>query len=382
MKKTWVYKHAFDRVAKIVALTSLLVILTLVGSMMPYDMGGEGMVMKKIDIIRNVLSINNISDSINDFLPVNVGYDRTLVDAFDCYGIPVGSIAIVDREKLNNFFELIEGCEYRCIVIDLQFFEEDKTNADSSLFSVINRIPRLVIAQNAEGSNNSVLNPELLYPSEYGISLAEGNFVKFQFYHDNKPGLATKAFEIAYPNSRHNGLYMNNICLPLPFSVADGYNMENEKTYYNLGVDLLDVYKKNELAQFVKDKIIIVGDFVGGDNHDAYVGQISGPEIIINALIALKNGINIISPTVLIITFITYMLAIFIMIKGPLWLLPTKFGTFSLLRVASSFFNYTLLIFIMNLLLYLFTGIIYDLYFPLMLLTLLNLAIEYKLTKL
>lgn len=367
----------------------VLVLLTLAGNSLPYDLGGEGAIMKRLDLARQAAGLGMAAEGADSFLPVNVGYDRELVTAFDEYGIPAGERAVVDRGRLAQFLDSIEGAPYACILLDVQFFKRDITGADSALFAAINRLPRLVAAANPDDDAVDDIAPDRLAATEYGITIDENNFVKYRFDNGDMPGMALAAYNIAGGRDvRLAGWFpadagrpaTGSLCLSLPYRIESAYDADGNKRYYNLGTDLLDVYDRADLAALVEGKTVVIGDYVGGDDHDTYAGTMQGPVIIINAVMALGQGRHLINWWWMAVMFVVYALVVMSLMSDAARLLPFGLGRSRIWRFAATFLSFSTVVLVMNVAVYLTSGVIYDLYFPTLYLTVLYFVIQHNIS--
>lgn len=337
----------------------LLSLLVFAGDRLDYSLGGEGSIMKKIETLRG-LTATERSEAADDFVAVNVGYDREFVPALDCFDMPVGRRSVVDRGKLAQFLDSIDGASYRSLVVDVQFFESDSTEADESLFAALRRLPRLVLAENADYDAVKCLPDSLFAFSEYGTTLDENNFVKYIYAGGSRPSIARRVYQIE-TSDRSTGA--SALYLPLPYSIGEGYDEEFNKTVYHLGADILDVYTREELAALVAGRTVVVGDYYVTDTHDSYAGEISGPEITINAVIALRQGKDRINWWVAAMMFIVYFCVSMAAMVDVAAHMPFGLGRRRVWRFAMSFVSFSLVILSMTVGIYLLTGVFHDVFF-------------------
>lgn len=384
--------HARWRRVALVGVNALvLVLLTLAGNSLPYDLGGEGALMKRLDVARQALGMAgaDMGALADRFLAVNVGYDRELVPAYDEFGIPAGERAVVSRGRLAQLLDSLDGAPYKCILLDVQFFKSDVTEADSALFAAINRMPRLATAYNPDDDAVDAIAPDRFAAAEYGITIDENNFVKYTFDRGDMPGMALAAYNIAGGRDvrlsgrcpTDSGRPANgSLCLSLPYRMESGYDAEGEKLYYNLGADLLDVYDRGELAALAAGKTVVIGDYVGGDDHDTYAGSMQGPVIIMNAVMALEQGRHLVNLWWLAVMFAVYALVVLFMMSDAARMLPFGLGRLRIWRFAATFVSFSTVVVVMNVAAYLATGVMYDLYFPTLYLTVLYFVIEHNIS--
>ena len=337
----------------------ILLALVYIGDRMDFAFGAEGLVMKKVDLVRKLVGLEDKYET-DDILAVNIGYDRDFVDAFNEYGFPVGRRAIVARGSLLALLDSLRGADYRSLFIDVQFFKTDVTEYDSVLVAALNATPRLVLPD--MGANDMIpgIDYSLFAKSTYGITMNDANFVKYVFSSGGKPSVARKIMEIEKGPEWRSG--SRALFLRLPYTIGSGYDDNLNKTLFHLGTDILGVYTSSQLARLVDGKTVIVGDFVGGDQHDTYVGSLSGPEITANAILALRRGDDKVSAWVAIVMFAVYFcISIWVMVDVSRRL-PKRIARSRLLAFAMSFVGFSTVILSMTVIIYLITGVFHELY--------------------
>lgn len=379
------YRSVIGRAVAICINALLLVLLTLMGNTLSTDKNGTGTLMKQLDVVRQIYVDNFVGNGTiipaevaREFLPVNIGYDREMVTALDDFGIPAGERPVVSRGRLAQFLKQIEGADYKSVIVDVQFFKADAGEADSLLFSVINSMPRILVSANTDDDAEDVIEPDRLASSEYNTSFDEGNFVKYRYDHGDIQDMALATYNLRnnqdvrlagyFPTDRGR-LASGTLALRLPYRIEAGYDAEGEKTYYNLGADLLDVYSREELAELVSGKTVVIGDYSGGDDHDTYTGTVAGPVILINAVIALEQNHHLINWWWMGVFFVIYVLLTLMLIYDPVKLLPGNLGESKVWNVIVSGLSFGAVILALNVVMYLCTGVIYDLYYPTLWLT-------------
>ncbi len=282
------------------------------------SIGGEEQLIKHLYFIKDNLNLikNEVPESL---LAVNVAYDKQLIEWSDEYGIPVGNLAITNRQELLEFLLQAKAVNnYGYIMLDVSFEQGIETLVDSSLFDTISRMERIVIPYH-EGVTvaDSILMPKVAY-ADYLTSVNEGNFVKYQYINNDKPSMAWKMYS-DYTNClySHCGPFsfcdgrLCHRCLFLNFSVNQeegAYTSNGKKCFYNLGADLLNDSGNIDYASLFKDKIIIIGDLTENDIHETYVGAMCGAYINYNAFLALMNGKQYVNFGDMAILFVVYFL--------------------------------------------------------------------------
>lgn len=255
-----------------------------------YSFGGEELTLKQLHIL-SLLS-NNVSEKTPaQYLLVNTCYDRELVELYDDYGFRKGNIDITSRKSLVSFLDSIKGGDYKAIAFDILLDLSSDSETDSLLYNRLNNTPRLYAVSSPNSSINEHIDSDKIAQSSYSINFNEGNFVKYIYKYDEFPyqSLALKIGEAIY--GKQEAKSRNAAILPIYYRINQQYSEYGDANWYNLGEDLLNAMSAEELRQLCGDKIIIVGDYEDRDVHDTYVGSLSGPVIIMNAIESYGKGV-------------------------------------------------------------------------------------------
>lgn len=294
---TW--KHVAG--SAIVSLMILLMSYVICNTSIPLP--DEMVVLQGWDKFKSINGFNK--DSIpDDVLLVNVTYDKQLVD-YKKDGIPLGQYAITDRKKLFDFLRLAQTANnYKYIMLDVIFEKGIESPYDSALFSQIASMERIVIPMH----NDAPLQDTILYRkaanADYTVTWLDTDFARFKYLWNDLPSMPLKMYQDLDGKTilRHGFLYTSNcwlcqngITLQLPIRVFCDTDTEEDKIRYNvlqLGADLLACDTITPIANEIKDRIVVIGDFYN-DTHDTYVGPQPGSIICLNAYYALQRGDHI-----------------------------------------------------------------------------------------
>lgn len=261
-----------------------------------------------------------------DYVFINIAYDRELVSVYDEYDLPKGEIDITNREKLNQFISEASG--YRYMMVDVLLSDAYRSENDSLLIKTIENKKNIAIARSETSDLISYgLLPKAGY-TDYSTDILETNFVKYEFSRHREPTMPLKAYrEITGkdgyksfgPFHFHNRrLSWKSLVLRFPTKLwnesVDGSDMLKEKILLNLGSDILDTGM--DINGLVKDKIVVIGDFTEDDIHDTYIGKIAGPIINMNALEALLRNELEIPWTLVLFLFVVYTVIIYCIIRN------------------------------------------------------------------
>lgn len=269
------------------------------------SLSDEASVIKNFNLFKDAVSQREDTPQ-SDLLPVNIAFDRELVEVCDQWGIPKGNTDITDRAKLAALLQGIRegGNRHRMIFLDVFLNPEFKTPADSLLFSLIAEMPRIVIPRHADEPEIPEIIRNKSGISDYSVSYNEDNFLKYQYLTaQGDTSMAMKAYldhsghQLTGPASfpLDNGrLFTRSEILDYPLRIDAEYSASGDKILYNLGADLLDAYTPEDLNELIEGKDILVGDFSERDNHSTFIGNVSGPVIVYTAYLTLLYGRHLI----------------------------------------------------------------------------------------
>lgn len=309
----------------------LLVVLCYFVDNLKYSIVSGPSVGQRIEQFKEVAGM--AKDSIpDDYVFINIAYDRQLVPVLDEFGFPQGEIDITDRNKLTSFFNQLDD-KHKYILLDVLISDNYKSDADSALVSSLIQTDRVSISQ----SRTVDLIDESLTGkggfTDYSTDIFETNFVKYQFLNEGEPTMPYMAYQTIEPRKEihsfgpiywSNGhFYWNSLTLRFPIKLWNNPTIDEnsdiawqEKRILNLGADVLDM--GIDIPALVKDKIVVIGDFTEDDIHDTYLGKIAGPVININALEALRNNEAEIPWKLVIFLLLLYTTVGYITLRRPL----------------------------------------------------------------
>lgn len=323
----------------------------------------------------------------SDVLFINVAYDKKVIPYSTDEGLPLGNIDITDRAKLYRFFKLAKQCDnYKYIFMDVRFekgledyslIEEqgDSLSVDSLLFSAIGSTPRLVVSkhENMVPLTESIASKTAT--NDYKSTITSTNFVRYRYLYDEGESVALKMFMDIDSGeyNKHGLIYTTNgkLCSNCPFiafKTPFKYERENEGelSYYNLGEDILTVYDDESLAELIRDKYIVIADFVE-DTHDTYVGPQPGAYITYMAYKQMVEGKNIYRWWMMLLFGLVYGVATFVSLSNfDMWSkIPlVKKSKSRTLHFLLTFVGFSLCMSVISAGLYLVCGVAFSIWFP------------------
>jgi len=301
------------------------------------------------------------------FLLINVSYQKSLIPKLDDYGFEIGNEAITDRASLAALFEKLSLYNnHQYIVCDV--FIDQPSPADSLFLYHVQKTKNILFPYHWQ--EGEFLRPVLPLPqalSDYDSDF--GSFIKYSYLqYDTCQTIALKMYL-----DLHNGTYsksgllhrmndknvLNSFIIEFPIRQHDifredtlGYNSIHLGNFLSLPISLIE--------DIVKDKIVVVGDFLEADLHQTIYGTNAGPLIHLNAYLNLRDNKNSIS-----VWFFMYMLiwysvfSFFLFKKTPVnsfkWL--GKIQTSKLGGFLFDYLKYALFLLLMSVISYLIFGI-------------------------
>lgn len=306
----------------------------------------------------------------DDVFYINTSFDKVAIPYSKTYDIEdsnphsLGTTTITSRKKLYEFLKLMQGVDYKYLIIDISFTKGynsneyiydsitgDSLSADSLLFAKIQELNRIVIVQ---PKNDKLINQNLSNKAAlayYRATATSTNFVRYEYF-DSIPyiplavynGINKQKIVSHYPFGLHclkpfaiytqgNRLCYNSLFLDFNINSSDdSYQGEFENYYssaylsdftHNLGSEYIDAHYINDdsweeiqlgLKNQCKNKYVIIGNMYE-DMHDTYAGMQPGPTILYRAIKALDENKHIVSPITMILLFILYFFITLLILK-------------------------------------------------------------------
>lgn len=401
MKQLGKIKHSIrqwakrKRVALIVSLFNMLIL-----SLLSYILNNQSVFIGEdlnqfawMQILKNKLGIEKqvTKDSV---LFVNVAYDKQLIELSDDFDIPIGNTDITDRKKLLTFLQMLSATKkYKYIFLDVRFEKGyDVTEIDSLLFSEINSMKNIVVANHSdmELADSILLNKSAI--SDYNATIFSTNFVRYRYSYDDKQSIPLYAYnELTGKNINKTGFIYtcngrfcyNSLFLDFPIEKFNEFDDNNKKKYYNLGSDLIDCYTEQDIATLTNGKYVVIGDMIE-DLHDTYSGFKPGAVITYYAFQSLMEGKHFVKTWLLILMAIVYFTISLLQFsyRSIKERIPcVRKSKSKLIHFILSFVEYTLLLLFVAIILNLFWSISTSIILPSIYFAIQKIIIKYKRTE-
>ena len=250
------------------------------------------------------------SEAVDSVLFVNVSYDKMMLPVANEYGRPIGRLPITDRQKLLRMLQFLkERNDYKYILLDVFFAEGVETEWDSVLFSTISSMPRIIIPSHKDKELADTCLHGKSGLASFNESFWVYGFTKYPYYWKGEKTLPVKMYEEVtgrlfkkFGPFYFDGWRMANSSefLPLDVMANTVFDDNEERVWYNLGVNLLDdsipemsgVYDSSlfKSPELTRDKYIVLGSFQGDDMISTFKGPLSGAVINYDAFCSLMKG--------------------------------------------------------------------------------------------
>ena len=365
----------------------LLLLICYFADNLKYSITSGPSVGQRIEQLKEIARLSKDMPT-DEFVFVNIAYDRQLVPVLDEFGFPQGNIDITDRDKLRLFLSQLND-SHKYVLMDVLLSDKYKSESDSALVQTVNDVDRLSISRSSTGELiDTTLSSKAGY-TDYSTDIYETNFVKYEFLNNGKASMPYMAYQTINPKSKIHTLgpinwsnwhlYWNSLTLRFPIKLWNDHTAIEEssgiqeKKILNLGSDILEM--GIDIPSLVKDKIVVIGDFTEDDIHDTYIGKIAGPVININALEALRNNQLEIPWTLVVFLFSVYTVIGYMTIRQPIStnkVLTKLHLNNSVIRYILSFIGYSFLLTAIGGGIYLMCGIDINIILPSLWFTLLR----------
>ncbi len=278
--------------------------------------GEEGTLIKWASTIKRTVFQMDDDPGRNEYLFINLAYDKELVPSADMMGKEV----ITDRCQLSSFLSILNKYKtaHKFAICDVNLVGD--APCDSALTSAVAGLPNIVFPIHDQGGD-TIEVPK--FPTHYGIAdykTKEDYFLKFRVVQQQKhPSIPAHVHNVLDGGNIENGwLYntdrgrpiFNSMIIDFPirtFEVFEG----KEYPVVNLA-EIMLLPEEVIINEFVKNKFILLGDF-NTDVHSTMYGSTPGTLILLNVYLTLKNGYHLVSPwwvlmMILLFTLVSYYL--------------------------------------------------------------------------
>lgn len=285
-----------------------------------------------------------------------------------------GVDVITDRRKLASFFRIVNQVgkgQYQYLVCDVLF---DKQTADDSVLAQeLNECTKLVVP--ASANDKGLILPVFRVPIGYvgyytssGVS-STSTLVKFQAISEcgmrSLPAvlheaITQEAIERYAGIDWINGRPAINTLILDPRIRMEQLTDKDRNTKiidFEELVSLLETNPELFFEKFLKNKIIILGDFVN-DLHDTSLGSMPGPLILANIFLSLNRGDSIVTRSVFLYILVGLTIISWLILYPPRWMVRfhewcerVPVGLF-----LGELFIFSFLVWLFSFLLYLFTN--------------------------
>lgn len=277
--------------------TAILFVLTFWLMSLPWLASDEKLMIWFTSLVK--LTLREAPQS-ERFALINTSYDLKLIDRYDEFGFPVGNQAITDREKLASLLEVMAAADAPpdFVFIDILFANESED--DPALESALENFSKHILSYHLDDNNEPLLpvfSNANIGLSDYVIGNIFDGVYKYQLmYLDNLKLSPLKIYEQLYqkeavrigPIIKIGDFYtLNNFIINYRVLQKDIEDQEAGFNPINLGELLL--LPDEDIQDYLKGKIVVVGDFRENDFHETIFEETAGPLILVNVLLSLEE---------------------------------------------------------------------------------------------
>lgn len=310
----------------------------------PYTYDNESQIISWVKVFREVLIAGDDVAHKDKFLFVNISYQKQLIPRYDEMGFEIGNEAVTDRFKLAEFFSRAsENNAHTFIVCDV--FLQNPSPADSLLSMALAKTKNTVfpyhfIEDHFEKPVVPVYSALSDYQSDYGM------FTKYAYMqHDSCNSMALAMYRKIYGVTYNkNSLFAVSNGVPVLNSPIIDMPMRQYHVFRDDTLGLSSIHLQNLLElprplfnEMIRDRIVVVGDFLENDFHDTFYGTMAGPLIHANAFLTLEQKKNAIS-----LWFFLYLMVCSVILSIFLFSESDQLKTRWLLKLESSRFGWVM----------------------------------------
>lgn len=252
--------------------------------------------------IKNMLLGVEKKPNRKELLFINTTWEKALIDKNDTVGFPIGKDVITDRISIGKLLKSLNAKPDNHKFIMLDIFFADPSPQDSLLKAELARTKNIALAYHRKPDGS----PEKpIFNGDLGLSdMITDNDMVLKYHivqgdtHKTMPLLMLEKIDkIKYKSGKvydnfNDKSVLNGFILDYQIRPFDLFLTVDSLRYPMIYISEFLSLPPDMIAKMTKDRIIVVGDFEGSDNHNTIYGKMPGALILINAYYALKNGAN------------------------------------------------------------------------------------------
>ena len=281
---------------------------------------------------------------------------------------------------------------YKYIFLDIRFEKGIETKIDSALFAQIAKMRDISYSIHSDLENNDKAISSKAAINDYYTTITSTNFTRYQFVQNKQQSVPLRIFTSV--DTIHNKsieqwgpffysdgkLCQNSPFMRIPEDFWVGHEENGHQNYFDLGPLLLTTYDIEDWEIEMRDKIVIVGNFVD-DLHDTYAGLQPGSYLVYLAYKELCNGKQFVSWSFICVMLMTYILiSFFILNRKTIWEFIPFFRNLKnkFVVLVMNLLGFSTVLSILTIIFYIFFNTTYNIFFPSLVFSLVSLYISYK----
>lgn len=312
-----------------------------------------------------------------EFAFINTSYDLQLIDRYDEFGFPVGNQVITDREKLALLLDIINAGEQKPKYVICDIYFADSTEADQSLHEAMQAMDNLILSSHL--NDKSELDTPVFKDinrglSDYVIGSVFDGVYKYQLiYHDSLKLTPLKVYQdITGQEVEKKGPFvkigdrwtLNNFIMNYRLVQKDIVDQQAGFNPVSLG-ELLYLEDK-DIQEFMANKIVVIGDFFENDMHETLFEITSGPLILLNAFLTIKEGDTVVNVWFFLLLFGVFIyLSYMVFVEGDYMeqKISKTFGSIAIAKYLAGFASYITILALLSLTTFFFFNIHLNIFF-------------------
>jgi len=296
-----------------------MVIVTLISLSLSITFGDDLALIQLTSAFKNMIFKHEAKAVRSRFLFVSVTWEKELIEKTDTVGFPIGNDVITNRQSLGKLLQIINQKPENHEFLILDVFFKDSSPSDSLLKAELLRVKKCLVSYH-KTENDKPDKP--IFDAPIGLSdmqTYEDMVLKYQLIQgDSLKTTPLLMYEQLYKTKLEEGFFydklngnsvLNSFIMDFEIRKYDIFQAPDSLRYPMVYISELLTLPPDVVHKYMKDRIVVIGDFEGADKHKTIYGEMPGPVILLDAFLALERGDNILSPFFLLLIFFGFALA-------------------------------------------------------------------------
>jgi len=304
----------------------------------------------------------------NSLLFVNTAYQNELIPRYDDEGFEIGNVSITDRNSVALFLNRVNAVEggYKFILLNID--PGIHSAGDTLLRPQLEKSSKTVITCEYDPQPGKVELPDKGYSGYAYYPLYGGEYVKYRLMkNDTLKSIPLILYELSngremkmgFPVNLINDRFsLNNIIIDFIIRKHDlDYKLSDAPfPIVNLG-EILEL-PDDIFIEMIENRMILIGDFTERDFYPTTFGDMPGTLILLNVLLTMQAGKNIVNFNLVLLLFIFFaVISYFIFDVTKKEKLKEKIVKYRVLRFLRKYLGFVFILLIFSVFLYMMFNI-------------------------